>query len=53
MDQISALHIQVYMIVTQGNVLTIQKILYKIKQLGYIVLKMKFETSNFSILGWW
>ena len=37
----SALHIQIYMIVTHGNIFTVQKVLYKIKQLGYIILKMK------------
>jgi hypothetical protein len=36
-----------------GKYIYSTKVLYKIKQLGYIVLKMTFETSNFSILGWW
>lgn len=35
------IYIQVNMIVTHGNVFKLQKVLYKIKQLVYIILKMK------------
>jgi len=37
----SALHVQVYMILTHGKIFTVQKVLYKIKLLGCIILKMK------------